>query len=195
MREQLPVHILLFTHLLCDEDLKILQTVSPLPQLSSLSSLPPSGSGRGQSSSPSYLNSQITGLRTHRERKSSLQSEMYPNIFPLHLIRATDIRARSMFGQPGHKKRALCALFSAGNMKSCADARRRRFGDEKEETTVPLAHNCTTTLLKNEKNRIGDENCKMFHRYMQIAVREGIQKKTIFLGLSPKLWVGGGQES
>ena len=150
MREQLPVHFLLFTHLLCDEDLKILQTVSPLPQLSSLSSLPPSGSGRGQSSSPSYLNSQITGLRTHRE-KSSLQSEMYPNIFPLHLVRATDIRARSMFGQPGHKKRALCALFSAGNMKSCADAREEVAGGEKKHKRMKqLLHLHTTaqTLLK-----------------------------------------------
>ena len=27
------------------------------------------------------------------------------------------------------------------------------------------------------------------------AFREGIQKKSIFLGKSPKLWVGGGQES
>ena len=28
-----------------------------------------------------------------------------------------------------------------------------------------------------------------------LLLREGIQKKTIFLGKSPKLWVGGGQES
>ena len=26
-------------------------------------------------------------------------------------------------------------------------------------------------------------------------IREGIQKKSIFLGKSPKLWVGGGQDS
>ena len=28
-----------------------------------------------------------------------------------------------------------------------------------------------------------------------LLIREGIQKKSIFLGKSPKLWVGGGQES
>ena len=30
---------------------------------------------------------------------------------------------------------------------------------------------------------------------MQSRVREGIQKNRFFLGKSPKLWVGGGQES
>ena len=104
MREQLPVHILLFTHLLCDEDLKILQTVSPLPQLSSLSSLPPLGIWKGTKFLP--LLPQLPDnwpAHTHRE-KSSLQSEMYPNIFPLHRVRAIDIWARFMFDQPGHKK-------------------------------------------------------------------------------------------
>ena len=30
---------------------------------------------------------------------------------------------------------------------------------------------------------------------MHISFREGVQKNRFFLGLSPKLWVGGGQES
>ena len=32
-------------------------------------------------------------------------------------------------------------------------------------------------------------------KHLHIHVREGVKKKRFFLGLCPKLWVGGGQKS
>ena len=32
-------------------------------------------------------------------------------------------------------------------------------------------------------------------QWMSVEVREGVKKKSTFLGKSPKLWVGGGQDS
>ena len=38
-------------------------------------------------------------------------------------------------------------------------------------------------------------NPSTHHGALHTALREGIQKKSMFLGKSPKLWVGGGQDS
>ena len=34
-----------------------------------------------------------------------------------------------------------------------------------------------------------------FYEYLTSGLREGVKKNRLFLGKSPKLWVGGGQES
>ena len=69
----------------------------------------------------------------------------------------------------------------------------KRWHHQSAMQTVPLAmqENCSVNLSANLQS-VGDST---FEEEKLISVREGVQKKRFFLGLSPKLWVGGGQES